>query len=55
MICTEPPRLGDIMYRYTEKVKLKDSFSWRFIPPKDAVNAGVVARQTFKDGRTATV
>ena len=53
MICTEPPRLGDIMYRYTEKVKLKDSFSWRFIPPKDAVNAGVVARQTFKDGRTA--
>ena len=41
------------MYRYTQKIKLKDSISWRFIPPQDAINAGIVTRQTFKDGRTA--
>ena len=41
------------MYRYTQKIKLKGSISWRFVPPQDAINAGVVTRQTFKDGRTA--
>ena len=41
------------MYRYTDKIKLKKSTSWRFVPPQDAIDAGVVKRQTFKDGRTA--
>ena len=41
------------MYRYTQKIELKDSISWRFVPPQDAINAGIVTRKTFKDGRTA--
>ena len=41
------------MYRYTDKIVLKKSTSWRFVPPQDAIDAGVVTRQTFKDGRTA--
>ena len=41
------------MYRYTDKIKLKRSTSWRFVPPQDSIDAGVVTRQTFKDGRIA--
>ena len=39
--------------RYTEKVKLKSGLVWRFTPPQAAIDAGVVSRQTFHDGRTA--
>jgi len=50
---TESPRFGEVMYRYTDKIVLKRSVSWRFVPPQDCIDAGVVTRQTFKDGRTA--
>lgn len=40
--------------KYTHKVKRKGGgVSWRFIPPSDAVLAGVVSATTFRDGRTA--
>ena len=52
-MCMEPLKFGVKMYRYTDKIKLKKSTSWRFVPPQDALDAGVVTRQTFKDGRTA--
>tara|TARA_R110002012_G_scaffold45248_1_gene120378 strand:+ start:356 stop:1453 length:1098 start_codon:yes stop_codon:yes gene_type:complete len=41
------------MYRYTKKVELASGTSWRFVPPQEAIDAGVVARQTFRDGRAA--
>lgn len=40
--------------KYTRKVTLKDgSTVHRFVPPRDAVAAGVISHKTFKDGRTA--
>ena len=41
------------MYKYTKKGNLKAGTVWRFTPPQDAIDAGVVRRQTFKDGRAA--
>ncbi len=41
------------MYKYTKKGILKAGTVWRFTPPQDAIDAGVVRRQTFKDGRAA--
>lgn len=42
------------MYKYTKQNKLKDGkISWMFVPPQDAIDAGVVKRQTFRDGRAA--
>lgn len=41
------------MYKYTKKGNLKTGTVWRFTPPQDAIDAGVVRRQTFKDGRAA--
>jgi integrase len=44
--------LGDEMY--VKKVKLKDgSTVHKFRPPKDALDAGVVKSQTFRDGKAA--
>ena len=39
--------------RYTEKIKLKSGWVWRFTPPQSAIDAKVVSRQTFHDGMTA--
>ena len=41
------------MYKYTKKGNLKTGTVWKFVPPQAAVDAGVVQRQTFKDGRAA--
>lgn len=40
-------------YRYTKECKTNTGVVWRFEPPKDALDAGVVTRQSFRDGRTA--
>jgi len=34
------------MYKYTKKGNLKAGTVWRFTPPQDAIDAGVVRRQT---------
>ena len=41
------------MYKYTEKIKLKSGPAWKFKPPQDAIDAGIVVRKTFHDGRAA--
>ena len=41
------------MYKYTKKVILKSGTVWKFLPPQDAIDSGVVKRQTFSDGRAA--
>ena len=41
------------MYKYTHIIKYSGGTGWRFVPPKDARDAGIVASQTFKDGRAA--
>lgn len=41
------------MYKYTEKIKLKSGPAWKFKPPQDAIDAGIVVRKTFYDGRAA--
>jgi integrase len=41
------------MYKYTEKLKLKSGTAWKFKPPQDAIDAGIVVRKTFYDGRAA--
>lgn len=44
--------LSDMKYVKAAKDKKGKTF-YRFEPPQDAINAGVVTRRTFKDGRAA--
>lgn len=39
--------------KYLRRHKSAGRYFWRFNPPQDAVDAGIVSRKTFTDGRTA--